>query len=127
MVKSATAHSTSPPKCCMLESPSISSCYFPFTMLAITTPLSGCTAESCFPDFTTLCQYSPTHSLCDCTVESLPCTPHTPPHTPCTLLSSHCSSPLWTTCHHVLQKAAIAPYKLMVHPNAPHAPPHTPT
>src|SRR5882724_5257122 len=73
MVESATGRSTSPPKCCMLKSPSISSHYSPFitlaitttescspnfplplTMLTITTPLSGCTAESCSPDFTTL-------------------------------------------------------------------------
>src|SRR5882724_211507 len=72
MVESATGHSTSPPKCCTLESPSVSSHYSPFTMLAITTaescspnfplpltmlgittPLSSCTAKSCSPDFAT--------------------------------------------------------------------------
>src|SRR5882724_10432737 len=52
MVKSATACSTSPPKHCTLESPSVSSHYLLFTTLAITTPLSSCTAESGSPDAT---------------------------------------------------------------------------
>src|SRR5882724_80876 len=45
-VKSATARSTSPPKHCTLKSPSVSLHYLLFTTLAITTPLSSCTAES---------------------------------------------------------------------------------
>src|SRR5882672_7436482 len=52
MVESATASSTSPPKCCTLKSASVSSCYSLLTMLAVTTPLSGCTVENCSPDAT---------------------------------------------------------------------------
>src|SRR5467141_1227571 len=52
MVESATASSTSPPKHCMLESASVSSRYSLLTTLAVTTPLSGCTAENCSPDAT---------------------------------------------------------------------------
>src|SRR5882724_2695028 len=65
-IKSATACSTSPPKCCMLKSPSISSHYSLFTMLAITTPLSGCTAESGSPDATAThhsCHHHPSQQL----------------------------------------------------------------
>src|SRR5882672_11051884 len=88
-VESPTANSTSPPKHCMLESVSVSSCYSPFTTLSVapptsllfplllssltaTTHLSGCTAESCssllFPlPLTTLAATTP---LSGCTVES---------------------------------------------------------
>src|SRR5882672_7550352 len=38
----------------MLESVSVSLRYSPFTTLSVTTPLSGCTAESCSPNFATL-------------------------------------------------------------------------
>src|SRR5882724_1643408 len=50
VIQCATACSTSPPKHCTLKSPSVSSHYSLFTTLAITTPLSGCTAERGTPD-----------------------------------------------------------------------------
>src|SRR5882672_7175285 len=80
--QSPTANSTSPPKHCTLESASVSLRYslfttlsittlsavvlqrvapptsllfpLPLTTLAVTTPLRGCTAESCSSDFATL-------------------------------------------------------------------------